>query len=238
MTRTARLLTLAASLTLLVATISTATAGPPDGSFCDKHENHARCQSEPEPPSGLTCVDYEKIAPEAYEEALVWDVSLSESMLVSLMSGESDICVDISNSVSGSFEVDVENVDGAKRSNVLYALIKDSHPGDHCGTAPGEPGSALNLDLRNSEPAGEITDVPAATLNACGTEYSEAWVEEIGDGEWVITQKIGEDEETPDPLALILGISGKPGVTAEVTITYCAPGVPPCPPAVVTGIAE
>lgn len=240
MKRTTRLLTLAASLALLMAMISTATAGPPDDAFCGRNPNHQRCTSEVLPPSGLSCADYLTISPNADLELRTWvDPVFGDSMSVPLlMSGESDICIDVSNSKPGSFVFKVENADGAKKSNVLYALIKDSHPGDHCGTAPGEPGSALNLDLRDGEVAGEITDVPAATLNACGTEYSEAKAEWIEDGEWVITQKIGEDEVTPDPLALMLGISGKLGVTADVTITYCTPGVPPCPPAVVTGIAE
>jgi hypothetical protein len=138
-----------------------------------------------------------------------------------LMSGESGICVDISNGVSGKFEVDVENVDGAKKSNVLYALIKDSHPGDHCGTVSGEPGSALNLDLGRDEFTGTITGVPAATLNACGIEYSEAEVvEQNNDGEWLVVNPTTEQDGTADPLVLMLGITGKPGVTADVTITF------------------
>jgi hypothetical protein len=214
MTRTARLLTLAASLTLLLAMISTATAGPPDGAFCDKHENHPRCTSEVLPPSGLSCADYEKIAPEDAEEALVWDVSLSESMSVIFpRSDGSSVCIDVSNSEPGRFVFDVENADGAKRNSVLYALIKDSHPGDHCG-------SALNLNLRSGEFDGTITDVPAAHLNACGTEYSEAEVAPNTEGEWLVVNPTTEQDGTPDPLALMLGISGKPGVTADVTIRY------------------
>ena len=222
---------------LIVAAMAMALAAPATGK--GKPDNPGNPNpSEVLPQEGFSCADYEKIAPEAYEEARVWDVSLSKSMSVEpLTSGGSSICVDISGSESGSFNIDVQNVDGTKRNSILFALIKDSHPGDHCGQAVGAPGSALNLRLHDGEVAGIITGVPAATINACGIEYSEADLEYV-DGEWVVVNPTIDQDETPDPLVLVLGITGKLGVTAKVTITYCAPNVPICAPAVVTGIAE
>jgi hypothetical protein len=132
----------------------------------------------------------------------IWDTNASGTFplidpFFELTSGEV-ACIDMSsrhpsNEPWGSLTVTIESVgDGAKKSNILFALVKDSHPGDHCGTAEGEPGSALNLNLMK-ESTGTINDIPAATVDACGTGFSEA-----GPG----------DDGTPDPLVVMLAITG------------------------------
>jgi hypothetical protein len=155
----------------------------------------------------------------------VGHVEREEVKEISLTSGEV-VCIDVSSTKRGSIEVKVDWFDpDAKKNSTLFALVKDSHPGDHCGHAVGMPGAALNLNLLNLDPEsdsdGTITDIPAATLNACGTGWPESEVVcdgpacEVGDDPIVI-----RDKTTPDPLAFMLGITGKPGITAEVTITY------------------
>jgi hypothetical protein len=227
---------------LIVAAMAMALAAPATGKKGKPNPGEVL------PQAGFSCVEYENIAPKAAGRLLIWENlqygdSLSLEGEHALTSGKS-VCVDIWNSEPGSFNVEVKEADGAKRNSILFALIKDSHAGDHCGQAVGAPGSALNIGLNDEfdegELAGDITGVPAATINACGIEYSEADVQNV-DGQWVVVNPTIVQDGTRDPLVLGLGITGKPGVTADVTITYCAPNAPnapKCPPAVVTGIDE
>jgi hypothetical protein len=218
---------------LIVAAMAMALAAPATGKKPGKPD-----PSEVLPQAGFSCAEYEKIAPNAFGKFLIWDnPQYGDSMEEDVLASGKSVCVDIWNSEPGSFNVGVKEADGAKRNSILFALIKDSHAGDHCGQAVEAPGSALNLRLRNGELAGDITGVPAATINACGIEYSEAGVQKV-DGQWVVVNPTIAQDRTPDPLVFVLGITGQPGVTADVTITYCAPNAPKCPPAVVTGIDE
>jgi hypothetical protein len=216
---------------LIVAAMAMALAAPATGKKGKPNPGEVL------PQAGFSCVEYENIAPKAAGRLLIWDLQHGDSMDVPFLTSGDSVCVDIWNSEPGSFNVEVKEADGAKRNSILFALIKDSHAGDHCGQAVGAPGSALNLRLRNGELAGDIIGVPAATINACGIEYSEAGVQKV-DGQWVVVNPTIAQDRTPDPLVFVLGITGQPGVTADVTITYCAPNAPKCPPAVVTGIDE
>jgi hypothetical protein len=208
---------------LIVAAMAMALVAPATGKRPDNPGEPN--PSEVLPQAGFSCAEYEKIAPNAFGKFLIWDnPQYGDSMEEDVLASGKSVCVDISNSKPGSFNVGVKEADGAKRNTILFALIKDSHAGDHCGQAEGAPGSALNLRLRNGEfddgeLASDITGVPAATINACGIEYSEADVQNV-DGQWVVVNPTIAQDGTLDPFVLGLGITGKPGVTADVTITY------------------
>ena len=236
MKKTARILVLTASLALLLALVSTASAG---SDKCHKHDPDCTTTTTVPPTTttttvvpgslgvGLSCADYAALN-EGHFEVRSWDTDIESQFPapaspkpLRLTSGN-NACIDISGTTGGSFTVTVTSVDPEPRKNtILYALIKDSHPGDHCGTAQGDSGSALNLNLKN-ETDGEIVDVPAATLNACGTGYAEAEVQ----GNEVVNPTIDRDD-TPDPLAFMLGITGRPGITASITLTYAPTYTPP-----------
>ena len=239
MTRTTRLLILAAALTLLLALVATATAAPPD---CKKKDpGYPTCPTTTTVPpttttvapgslgAGFSCAEYALLNPSSDLQVLSWtltDDPSDPSLELDLTSGV-DACVDLLNEDAGSFLITVNSVEPVpKKNSTLYALIKDSHAGDHCGYAVDMPGAALNLNLV-SDSAGVIKGIPAATLNVCGTGYSEADVVwNSGSGEWEVddTTITADQNPTADPLALMLSITGKPGITANVTITYTAGG--------------
>jgi hypothetical protein len=212
MKKATRMLVLAASLTLLLALVATANAKP---TTCKG--NNPACTTTTIAPTttttttvvpgslgvGLSCAEYVDLDPGSYIP-LIWDAGANGTFSefeVTLTSGDDDTCIDISTTTDGSFTVDVSE-DGLepKRNSILVALIKDSHPGDHCGwIGKDDPRSALNLNLTNvDEVTGTIFGVPAANRDACGTGYAD----------------------TSDPLAFVLFITGKRGITAKITLTY------------------
>ena len=214
MKKATRLLVLAASLALLLALVATAIAAPPE---CKKKDPNCTTTTTVPPTTtttvprpfdvGLSCAEYAALNPGSYIP-LIWDAGANSTLSefeVTLTSGVDDTCIDISTTTDGSFTVDV-SPDGLepKRNSILVALIKDSHPGDHCGwIGEDDPRSALNLSLTNVDEEtgtieGTIFGVPAAILDACGTDYAD----------------------TSDPLAFVLFIAGKPGITAKITLTY------------------
>jgi hypothetical protein len=249
MTRTTRLLGLAMVLALLMALVSTATAAPPnldpDGRWCSNHPADPKCSTTTTSTTtttvvpgslgvGFSCEHYALLNPSSDMQVLSWEPTddssddSSDELDLDLTSGVG-ACVDLLNGSAGSFKVTVISVEPApKKNSTLYALIKDSHAGDHCGDVEDMYAvSALNLNLASElaeELADTIEDVPAATLNACGTGYSEAKAMQSGSGEWEVDDATitAKKNATDDPLALMLGISGKPGITANVTITYTA----------------
>ena len=133
-----------------------------------------------------------------------------------MTSGEVLPCIDFLSTTAGSFTVTVTSVEPeAKRNSVLAIVVKDSHPGDHCGAVVDDPErSALNLNLRN-ESSGTIGGVLAATLNACGTRFAEAEL----DGNEVVNSTTAQTD-TLDPLAIMFLVTGKPGITANITLHF------------------
>lgn len=202
MTKTTRILVLAAALTLLLALVSTANAEP---GKC--HKNDPDC-SAPEPLGvGLSCADWFTLGYARPVIPLTWDADENGTFPdpLALTSGDNATCIDVSTTTAGSFTVEVTSVTPtAKRNSILAALVKDSHPGDHCGwIGEDDPRSALNLNLTNVDKEtgtieGTIFGVPAAIPDACGTDYAD----------------------TSDPLAFMLFITGKRGITANITLTY------------------
>jgi hypothetical protein len=235
MTKTTRILIRAAALTLLLALVATATAAP--GKCNPKKEDCSTTTTVPPttttvapgPRAGFSCEEYVKLNASdpnpRIGDPLTWNTEVSDTFVFEpdsngeLKSGLGT-CIDFSSTAGGELTVTIDSVDSrAGRNSILYALVKDSHAGDHCGTAEGGPGSALILSLKTGA-TGTIGDIPAATLNACGTGYAEADIEWNGeDGEWVVSPTTAKDG-TPDPLVIMLGISGRPGITANVTLEY------------------
>jgi len=238
MTKTTRMLILAAALTLLLALVATANAAAPE---CKKKDpGYPNCPTTttvppttttvaPGPRAGFSCEEYVKLNASdpnpRIGDPLTWNTEVSGTFVFDpdsngeLKSGLGT-CIDFSSTAGGELTVTIDSVDSrAGRNSILYALVKDSHAGDHCGTAEDGPGSALILSLK-TDAAGTIGDIPAATVNACGTGYAEADIEWNGeDGEWVVYPIIAR-EDTHDPLVIMLGISGRPGITANVTLEY------------------
>ena len=230
MKTTTRMLVLAASLTLLLALVATANAKP---TTC-KGSNPACTTTTIAPTTsttttvvpgslgvGLSCEDYAALKPGSVEP-LAWNTEAGESQFPSgeepllVTSGEVAPCIDFRSTTAGSFTVTVTSVEPeAKRNSVLATVVKDSHPGDHCGAvADDSERSALNLNLRN-ESSGTIGDVPTATLNACGTRFAEAELQ----GNEVVNPTTAQDG-TPDPLAIMFLITGKPDITANITLHF------------------
>ena len=233
MTKTTRMLILAAALTLLLTLVTTAIAAPPE---CKKKDpDYPNCATPPPPTTvapgplgvGLSCEDYAALNPGTIEP-LTWNAGGEESQFASpeeplpVTSGEVAPCIDFLSTTAGSIAVTVTSVEPeAKRNSVLATVVKDSHPGDHCGAVVDDPErSALNLNLANVDKEtgtieGTIFGVPAATLNACGTPFAEAELQ----GNEVVNSTTAQNG-TPDPLAIMFLMTGKPGITANITLHF------------------
>jgi hypothetical protein len=228
MKKTTRMLILAAALALLLALVATANAA--SGKCHPKNQECTTTTTTVEPESlgvGLSCKDYDDLNPGSVAP-LTWNTGDKESQFpgsgeppLPVKSGEVAPCIDFLSTKPGKVRVTVTSVEPVpKRNSVLAIVVKDSHPGDHCGAVVGDPEhSALNLNLKNettgTETTGTIGGVPAATLNACGTPFAEA---ELDNG--IVKPIITQDVDRPDPLAIVLFVPGKPGMTANVTLQF------------------
>jgi hypothetical protein len=158
--------------------------------------------SSPAPVPGFSCVDaavYYGIG----EAGDPWNGEGTRT--VTLTRDRPNVCIDLSNDAAGSLVVTVKSPFNGVRT--VTANARDSSPGDHCA-----PGLVLNL---RKDVAGTIEDIPEATLNACGTDYSEAHFE----GDDVV--EIWEvDPDVDDPLAVGVGIFGKPAGPVNVTLEF------------------
>ena len=229
-----RILVLGASLALLLALVSTANAAP--GKCNPKKEDCSTTATTPTPTTtvvpgplgvGLSCEDYAALNPGTIQP-LTWNAGNEESQFASpeeplpVTSGDVAPCIDFLSTTAGSFTVTVTSVEPEpKRNSVLATVVKDSHPGDHCGwIGEDDPRSALNLTLANVDKEtgtieGTIFGVPAATLNACGTPFAEAELQ----GNEVVNSTTAQDG-TPDPLAIMFLVTGKQGITANITLHF------------------
>jgi hypothetical protein len=211
------------ALMFALLALAPATADKPNCDSDSLDPPHPSCKTDDTTPTttttpgplgvGLSCKDYAELNPGSVEP-MAWNTGAGESQfpsggeLLPVTSGEVLPCIDFLSTITGSITVTVTSVEPeAKRNSVLAAVVKDSHPGDHCGAVEDDPEhSALNLNLRNEDESsdiissGTIQGVPAATLNACGTRFAET--------------------DTPDPLAIMFLITGKPGITANITLLF------------------
>jgi hypothetical protein len=228
------------ALMFALLALAPATADKPN---CDPDSDdntnppHASCKTDDTPPTttttpgplgvGLSCEDYAELKLGSVEP-MAWDTGAGESQFPTdepllVTSGEVLPCIDFWSTVAGRITVTVTSVEPeAKRNSVLAAVVKDSHPGDHCGAVVGDPEhSALNLNLRNENESsdtissGTIQGIEAATLNACGTRFAEAEL----DGNEVVNATTDQTDK-PNPLAITFLMTGKPGITANITLHF------------------
>jgi hypothetical protein len=145
---------------------------------------------------------------------MVWSPDPAGEVLsgVTLTPEASLMCIDLLNGVPGTLEIVVTD---PGRAGSLAASIRDSHPGDWCTDPPG----SFAIGLKKGESQVTIPGIiPAATLNACGEEYSEA--EFDGDGN-LVSQTWERDPAVADPLVfgISYGKSGPTTVVVDVTFT-------------------
>jgi hypothetical protein len=119
------------------------------------------------------------------------------------------MCVDLLNSVSGTFTIDVDDPGTAGE---LSANVRDSNPGDLCSFG------VQAIDIRKGQRQLVINrTIPPATLNACGTEYSEADIDESGR---VVDQTWDPNPLVADPLVLFIYYGKSGPTTVELTVTF------------------
>ena len=128
MKKATRILVLAASLTLLLALVSTANAGS------DKcHKNDPGCSTTtttttvvPRPfDVGLSCADW--FTGEA-DHPLTWDADENDTFLLygeqALTSRDNTTCIDVSTTTAGSFTVEVTSVDPEPNTSSILVALK------------------------------------------------------------------------------------------------------------------
>jgi hypothetical protein len=104
-------------------------------------------------------------------------------------------------------------VDGSGATEVLLILRDSYQPGDFCVEARMR-GSEIYGQWTLPRPDDPFTQIPAATVNACGVEYGE-WI----DGELVMGRQSGVDH----PLALHAFFRGKNKAAATIHVALPTP---------------
>jgi hypothetical protein len=202
MSTTKRLLVLAIAVVMAMALTVTATTAAPDCPTPGHWSCTTTSTTSPNAVPGFTCVEADLHYGTNFAEDS-WDGVGTRT--VTLTRDRWNVCIDLSNNAAGKLDVTVEPPFNGVRK--VTANVRDSSPGDHC--APG-----LVLDLKN-ENGGTIQNIPKATLNACGTDYSEAHFE--GDA---VVETWDVDPDVDNPLAIGAAIFGKPGGPVEVTLEF------------------
>ncbi len=193
----------------------------PDGCGDDPYtKDHPACgEDDPDPVSddwgGHTCVDYKLLNPDS--DWIAFDPVDADFVLT--LNGGDKGCVDVI-AHAGVWLVDV-TTDGGRG---VMMIPRDSFsPGDSCGGAiiNGDPTGDYTLPLA----ADPRTEIPASTVNACGTEYGEQSIARV-DGVWV-DYGLPEMNRTDDvdPLAFIVSAGGSPKSTTTISVDL--PDPPP-----------
>lgn len=154
---------------LLVASV--ASAVPPG--FCDDKPDHPQCQ-DPPPSSTTTTTTTAQLPlagtmcdPAEYPEGI--NGVQSDDFHFTLEGKKPGTCIDVLTATAGPWEVTVIG-EGAR---YLGLIPRDSiSPGDSCGG----PLLRSRADIYGTHTLGYDGSVPAATINACGTEWAE-WVD-------------------------------------------------------------
>lgn len=179
-----RLLVLASVLALAISTLGSSVG--------------AKGKPPPKHPAGQSCE-------ESGRDFATWDEAAPDTFTATLTPYAPYLCIDLTKSPTTPSEMTTFKMtvthNGAKGLNFN---VRDSHPGDFCiGT------QSVALDATN--PTTFV--LPAATVNACGTEYSD-------NGTFDVTVE-------PDPFAFsVVGeFFGKKdkGATIVVTVTIPTP---------------
>lgn len=153
------------AVALALAMAAPAGAGKPN---CDDPDSeHPACQGEEpgdELPMGGTMCD-----PAEYPPGI--DGVQSENFTFTLEGKKPYACIDVMTAIAGPWEVTVTG-EGAR---YLGLIPRDSiAPGDSCGGPLLR--SEANIYTASPHILGYNGSVPAATINACGTEWAE-WID-------------------------------------------------------------
>lgn len=225
MRRTHRTLILALAFALPMWAVASASGAPEKDCDDRKWENHPVCQTAtssttlttaptdpPGHPPGLSCAEAD------WAPVLIWDLDewiQGTVRTVTLTESDAFVCIDLLNSQPVILTIEVTDPGGAR---LFTANVRDSHPGDKCS-------DTHFLDLKKSQPpwtmklgeSGSVYDrIPAATVNACGTEYSEADLDAAGNVIFETFEQTGE----PDPIAFAFGYMRSGPTTVQLSITY------------------
>ena len=207
MRTTRRLPIIAVVLALPLALASWAAAAP--GAAPAKKPVPTTSVPPVEHPPGMSCA--EAAVYYGLEDALMtWSPQDGEVLPVTLDADTPSVCIDLFNEAPGTFTLAVTNPGSA---GVLSASIRDSHPGDFC--TAGTPG----ISLKKGETKLDLGEIPAATLNACGTEYSEADIDDDGN---LVSQTWDQDAAVEDPLAFMIFYGRSGPTTVGLTVTFHA----------------
>ena len=208
-------------ITLLLIALATLLTVPAAGKGKPDEPGKPDPPDEPDAVGGYTCLA---------DSGPFADILLAKDDFVFELGGRKtglpgNLCVDVM-SQGGSWKVSVIDGDGGRSMSLI---ARDSHgPGDSCGGV-GVSGadeiysSTFTLDA-----------IPAATVNACGTQFAE-WIEDYpgtGDPLWdadaICKAALGPDAEAPcgvfdelpdaHPLVLQVSFSGSNYATAEVCV--------------------
>jgi hypothetical protein len=218
MRTTRRLLTVAVVLAVPLWVAGTAVGGDLDA-FCEKNPDHAKCQDDPplttttvpsaEGPSGFSCAETAVVY--GIEDPLLttWAPEGFDTIEVTLTPNQKAMCIDLLTATAGAFTIDVTEPGTAGE---LSVSVRDSNPGDRCDS------DTQGIDLRKGQRQLVIDGtIPAATLNACGSEYGEADIDEDGT---VVFQTWIPDPTVPDPLVLHIFYAKSGPTTVGLTVTF------------------
>jgi hypothetical protein len=218
MRTTRQLLVMAMAVALPLWVAGTALGGDLDG-FCEKNPDHVKCQDDPpiptttvpstEHPSGLSCAETAVVLEIDNPLLMAWGPGTPDTIEVTLTPDHKAVCMDLSNTAAGTFTIDVADPGAAGE---LSASVRDSNPGDLCNSR------TQSIDLRKGQRQLVIDrTIPAATLNACGSEYGEADIDDAGQ---IVYQTLDIDPGVPDPLVFHLFYSKSGPTTVDFTVTF------------------
>jgi hypothetical protein len=150
MTNTRRLLILVVALATALAFATTATAKKPVGGPPGQ-----------EPRAGYTCAEAAELGGLGEFTVATWN---GTGILGTYRFSSSDpsLCIDLSNDAGATLTITVTAFENAAG---VGGGVKDSHPGDKC--AVFDPIYLPAEDLSTS------LEIPTATANACGTEWTD-----------------------------------------------------------------
>lgn len=158
---------------------------------------------EPDPPSGgYLCSEYD-YSPGEY--------TLTDTGFTFTLRGRFDHrCIDVMHDTAGVWHVTVVGDDMTR----LVMTPFDSTPGESCGGVNlrrvhlDRLGDSFVQELPIPSDPRHAAGIPAATVNACGTEF----------GEWIGGELVMGATGAPHPLAFVVNMEGKPSTVVTITV--------------------
>jgi hypothetical protein len=166
MTNTRRLLILTVVVAMALALAMTATTAAPNcptpGHWsCDPGTTTTtEAPPGPEPVAGQTCAEspYTSDDPDFNR---TWDGS--GTLTHTFLPGDPGLCIDLSNDAAATLTITVTD---SKNATGVFGGVRDSVPGDWCGLFE-------EISLRKATTGSTSLLIPAGTIDACGTGYSD-----------------------------------------------------------------